>query len=286
MSGPKKNNPEIIKKEVQRCWDIYPMSYNIDCPQGTKEYFQSIDQQFEYLHFFGHKNRPLLSGLIDYPSLKRAAVLEVGCGLGSLAEELAKSAGSTHALDLTPTAARMTGRRFSEGKYNALALQGDAENLPFPDEKFDYILSWGVLHHTPRTQQAIDEIYRVLKPGGRIGIMLYHRNSLNFYYHMVFKWGVIGGKLLSHNIQGILNLRTDREGGTPLAKAYRVNEIRQMFSKYESLKFEIYGQKTEIDTSPIRYFPLAKWIIPSSIRYDILRKWGWYIWITGNKTQK
>ncbi len=279
------SNPDELKKEVQRCWDTDPMSYNIDGQPGTPEFFKAIDQQFEELHFFGQEKRPLLSGLIDYPSLKGAAVLEVGCGMGSLAEELAKSAGSTHALDLTPTAARLTGRRFSTGGYNAIALQGDAENLPFPDGKFNYVLSWGVLHHTPRTQQAIDEIQRVLKPGGRIGVMLYHRNSFDFYYHMVFKWGIIGGKLFKHNVQGILNLRTDKgdQGGTPLAKAYSVAEIQQMFAKYDSLKVEIYGQKKEIDTIPVRRFPLLKWIIPVALRYRLLRKWGWYIWITGNK---
>jgi ubiquinone/menaquinone biosynthesis C-methylase UbiE len=285
MNKPTLRNPDELKKDVQRCWDTDPMSYSISYQPGTPEYFKAIDQQFEELHFFGQKNRPLLSGLIDYPSLKGAAVLEVGCGMGSLAEELAKAAASTHALDLTPTAARMTGRRFRVGKYKAIALQGDAEVLPFPDAKFDYVLSWGVLHHTPNTQQTVDEIHRVLKPGGRIGIMLYHRNSLDFYYHMVFKWGIIGGKLFKHNVQGILNLRTDKgdQGGTPLAKAYSSKEIRQMFAKYQSLKIEIYGQKKEIDTVPVRSFPLMKWVLPASVRYGMLRKWGWYIWITGAK---
>lgn len=102
---------------------------------------------------------------------------------------------------------------------------------------------------------------------------------------MIFKWGIIGGKLLKHNVQGTLNLRTDKgdQSGTPLAKAYSVKEIRRMFRKYQSLKIERYGQKKEIDTIPVRRFPLVKWVLPASLRYHLLRKWGWYIWVTGNK---
>ncbi len=54
----------------------------------------------------------------------------------------------------------------------------DSESLPFKDNYFDFIYSWGVIHHTPNTQKAIDEIYRVLKPSGEICVMLYNRKSL------------------------------------------------------------------------------------------------------------
>jgi ubiquinone/menaquinone biosynthesis C-methylase UbiE len=54
----------------------------------------------------------------------------------------------------------------------------DAENLLFENDSFDIIYSWGVLHHTPDMQKAIDEIYRVLKPEGKVIIMMYNRYSL------------------------------------------------------------------------------------------------------------
>src|SRR5207245_4997879 len=56
----------------------------------------------------------------------------------------------------------------------------DAENLDFNDNSFDLVYSHGVLHHTPDTARAVREIHRVLRPGGRAVVMLYHRNSYNY----------------------------------------------------------------------------------------------------------
>jgi SAM-dependent methyltransferase len=75
--------------------------------------------------------------------------------------------------------------------FNVLGLTGtfqreNAEALSFPDETFDWVYSHGVLHHTPDPQQAINEVWRVLKPNGRAIIMLYHKNSFNYYLRIMF----------------------------------------------------------------------------------------------------
>lgn len=54
----------------------------------------------------------------------------------------------------------------------------DAENLPFSNDMFDAIYSWGVLHHSPNTEKAILEVLRVLKSGGTAKIMIYHKNGV------------------------------------------------------------------------------------------------------------
>ena len=54
----------------------------------------------------------------------------------------------------------------------------DAENLPFHDNEFDVVYSWGVLHHSPDTAQAFREAFRVLRPGGIFKAMIYHVPSL------------------------------------------------------------------------------------------------------------
>ena len=68
---------------------------------------------------------------------------------------------------------------------SAEVQKADAENLPFDDQSFDVVVSFGVLHHTPDTEKALAEIFSVLKPGGRIMLMLYHRNS--FAYQLLFR---------------------------------------------------------------------------------------------------
>jgi len=55
------------------------------------------------------------------------------------------------------------------------------ENLPFHDASFDIVYAWGVLHHTPNTEQAVREVRRVLRPGGTALVLVYHRYSMVGY---------------------------------------------------------------------------------------------------------
>ena len=90
------------------------------------------------------------------------------------------------AVDLNPTAVSQTKTRFNIFKLEGDIRECDAEHLPFQENEFDYVYSWGVLHHTPGTKKAISEILRVLKPGGRVGVMLYNRQSI--LYRFIVKW--------------------------------------------------------------------------------------------------
>lgn len=72
---------------------------------------------------------------------------------------------------------------------------GNAEELPFKGETFDCACSMGVLHHTPSPSKAVEEIFRVLKPGGRLVVMCYHRNSA--LYRLTFPYlSLVTGKSL------------------------------------------------------------------------------------------
>ncbi|MGH9126702.1 MAG: class I SAM-dependent methyltransferase, partial [Acidimicrobiales bacterium] len=106
-------------------------------------------------------------------------VLEIGVGMG--ADHLRWAQQDPKRLvgiDLTPRAIRFTGSRLRQHGLNPELLIGNAELLPFADNTFDIVYSWGVLHHTPNTEKAIGEVYRVLRPGGEARVMIYHRPSV------------------------------------------------------------------------------------------------------------
>jgi SAM-dependent methyltransferase len=103
-------------------------------------------------------------------------LLEVGCGMGYDSLEFLKRGVRVTAIDLTENAVDFTLRHFEVEGVKAEAVQvGNALNLPFPDETFDAVWSNGVLHATGDTQRAIDEVRRVLKPGGRAIISHFYR---------------------------------------------------------------------------------------------------------------
>lgn len=105
-------------------------------------------------------------------------ILEIGLGLGADHELLARTQGRLHGIDLTPHSVELTRRRLeSMGLISDLRV-ADAESLPFEDAFFDFVYSWGFIHHTPDTDRAAREILRVLKPGGRFRVMVYHKWSL------------------------------------------------------------------------------------------------------------
>jgi ubiquinone/menaquinone biosynthesis C-methylase UbiE len=104
-------------------------------------------------------------------------VLEIGVGAGADFQNWCKHASHATGVDLTGAAVALTRERLelnSVPPESYTLRTADAESLPFEDGSFDIIYSWGVLHHTPDTERAFREVFRVLKPGGVVKAMIYH----------------------------------------------------------------------------------------------------------------
>ncbi|GAF88071.1 unnamed protein product, partial [marine sediment metagenome] len=127
----------------------------------------------------------------------------------------------------------------------------DAENLPFPDNTFDLVYSWGVIHHSPDTIRAFEEILRVARPGGKIKIMIYNRKSLITFY-LYIKHGLLEFKPF-RRISDILYHHVESPG----TKAYTISEVRNILEKYpvNIKKISAGLRKAEL-----------KWIAPKYIR--------------------
>jgi len=116
--------------------------------------------------------------VVEFQHWTGKKVLEVGCGMGIDLLQFARGGAEVYGVDLTEKGISLAKQRLSSAGSRASLCVGDAEDLPFRAGYFDLVYAWGVLHHTPEPERAIREIYRVLKPGGRLIAMLYHRHSL------------------------------------------------------------------------------------------------------------
>lgn len=118
--------------------------------------------------------------LVPFAEANGKSVLEIGTGNGADAAMFALNGANYTGVDLTQTALEATRKHFDVLGLRGAFQRENAERLSFPDETFDWVYSHGVLHHTPNPQQAIDEVWRVLRPNGKAIIMLYHKSSFNY----------------------------------------------------------------------------------------------------------
>jgi SAM-dependent methyltransferase len=121
--------------------------------------------------------------LLDYFPPERVAgkkVLDVGLGYGTLAEALARRGADYHGLDIAAGPVDMARHRLASvpGARPEQVQQGSVLEIPFPDASFDLFVAIGCLHHTGDLFGAIQEVRRVLRPGGELVIMVYNRRSL------------------------------------------------------------------------------------------------------------
>src|SRR3972149_4518723 len=93
-------------------------------------------------------------------------------------------------------------RIFGEGHRGAI-MQMEGERLALRDSSFDFVVSWGVIHHSGDMAAIIREIHRVLRPGGRAYIMVYNRKSLRYQVYCRFWLGVVRMKLLKKRLEEV-----------------------------------------------------------------------------------
>lgn len=300
MARTVENENEALKAKSREWWSKHSQDYvdpgiipheGVSLEMSDKEflsYLGNIDSNFYQDAYFAQgKDQPLFSSLMPGKWLKGKKVLEVGCGLGAHTEMICRYGASVTSIDLSPTSIEVTKRRLNLKGLNASVVEVDAEFLPFDNESFDYVWSWGVIHHSPDTIACASEIVRVMRPDARIGIMLYHRNSLYNWVNVIFRYGVLKGQLFRMSIQELHNRYTDgkEEEGAPLSKYYTRREIREkLFPELDITKQICFEQKHAASFFvPARYRRNWERMIPDGLYTWLWKRLGFLVFSEGYK---
>lgn len=120
------------------------------------------------------------------PSPPGGLALETGCGRGVGAEIILDRFGAerVHGFDLDPDMVRMARERLARRGNQHRFWVGTASAIPAPNGVYDQVFDFGILHHVIRWRTAVREIFRVLKPGGRLYVEEYLRD---FICHPVWR---------------------------------------------------------------------------------------------------
>jgi ubiquinone/menaquinone biosynthesis C-methylase UbiE len=233
-------------------WESTPMRYDwregIGERPGSAAYFGEIDRRFlsSARDYAPWRTLPF-DQIIQFDELRDKAVLEVGVGQGTHAQLLAPRCRSFVGIDLTAQAAEMTSRRLALFKLPGKILQMDAEAMAFADDSFDYIWSWGVIHHSADTRRALREMHRVLRPGGGCALMIYHRSWWHYYVCGILR-GVFQRRFQRHGaLHGVVQSATDGA----IARYYTARAWRRMVEGLFTIEsLQIYGLKGEVVPLP------------------------------------
>jgi glycosyltransferase involved in cell wall biosynthesis/ubiquinone/menaquinone biosynthesis C-methylase UbiE len=225
---------DAYKEQTQRQWDSDPAGshYVKGAPPHTLEWFLEAER-YRYGTY-----APWMAETMEFAGHAGERILEIGGGMGTDLAQFARHGALVTDIDLSAGHLSLAQENFRLRGLEGRFIHQDAETLPFPDGEFDLVYSNGVIHHTPHTSRVVDEMFRVLKPGGRAIVMVYAENSLHYWRKLVGRLGLRERHLEQHSMGEIMSrhaeLSTSRS--RPLVKVYTRKRLRAMFHRFEQVR--------------------------------------------------
>jgi ubiquinone/menaquinone biosynthesis C-methylase UbiE len=223
---------------------------------------------------------PHIQGFAQFDSARGRSVLEIGVGMGSDYLEWLKAGANAAGVDISSQSLERARSRCELAGYEPDLRIADAEDLPFPDQRFDLVYSYGVMHHSPDTPRCVDEAFRVLKPGGQLRIMLYHHPSLTGMM-LWLRYGMFRGKSLRQAVCECLE--------SPGTKTYTKAEVQAMLSQFVDVSIrQVFSPGDLLLNRPSARFEsplyrLAWKLYPRKLARHFAGRWGLFLLINARK---
>ncbi len=255
---------DALKTSVKSFWEKTPCgTRDIGAVEGSRAFFDRIE-------FDRIEREPFIGRFARFGKRRGQRVLEVGVGVGTDFVRFARAGARLTGVDLTEHGVELARQRLTLEGLEAEVRRADAESLPFTDGSFDFVYSWGVIHHTPDPARAAAEIVRVTRPGGEVCVMVYHRHSLVGLQCWILN-ALLRGKpwrsfsdVIAHHME------------SPGTRAFSIEEAGRLFPGLERLSVTTVVTLYDIRLTRSFYLPRAfSAVVPDRV--------GWFLVVQGIK---
>jgi SAM-dependent methyltransferase len=245
--------------DVKEFWDSRPCNIKHSTKAiGTTEYFNEVEARKYFVE-------PHIPAFAEFERWRGKRVLEIGCGIGTDAVNFARAGAIYTGIELSVASLELAKQRFKIFNLEGTLLEGDAENLQevLPDQSFDLIYSFGVLHHTPSLDKALSQISHYCSADTIVKIMLYASNS----------WKQ---KMIDVGLD-----QPEAQYGCPIANSYSEAEVIRIFSQ-QGLRVTSFSQDHIFPYDVEEYkkynYVLAPWFksMPEIMFRALERSFGWH----------
>ena len=201
-------------------------------------------------------------------------VLEVWWGLWTDWLMIAPKSSSYTDLDITEWHLNHAKENFQLNNVDWNFVLGDAENMPFEENKFNFVYSNWVLHHTKWYVKAFKEVYRVLKKEWKWEIILYHKNSLFFLETIILY--ILKFRFLKESLTSYMsNIEIWWDESGVYVKVFSKKEYKKMLENIWFKNIEISIDHIAKQDIPFHQI-LPKKLIDFIIK-NYSKKYWWYI---------
>lgn len=234
-------------------------------PIGSPAYFLAYDRLREL-----NESPEFSAQLHEFVEHAGGRVLDVGSGNGYVLSRYRRAGAEVLGVDLTAAAVRLCRQRFAMEGQAGTFLQASAESLPFREASFDCVCSMGVVHHTPDPVAALAEFHRVLRPGGRLILMVYHSGSA--LYRVRFAAFRL---LLGRDAQQLVN-KVDG-AANPLGRVYSRSELSRLLDRFVDVELLVRLLQPWMLPPPLGR------LAPKALLSRLERRFGWFLYARARK---
>lgn len=267
---------KISIDKVRDYWNNRPCNIrHSPHPVGSMEWSEEVGKRKYFVE-------PHIPEFASFNLWSGKKVLEIGCGIGTDTISFVRTGALVTAVDLSDKSLELAKKR--------IELYGLGDRVTFyrvnceklseivPVEKYDLIYSFGVIHHTPNPEKALDEIKKYMGPGSILKIMVYNKLSWKVFWI----WAVYGNFCLLKDLDGLIARYSEAQTGCPVTYSYTLGSVRKLLKGFRIIDiridhifpYEVEAYK-KYQYKKVCYFR----ILPEFLFRWIEKRFGWHMCI-------